>query len=105
MTGVICLYASVSFAKVITSRMLDLPLEKVDANEMVNDTLGELANMVVGYVKSHLCDGGLPCTMTIPSIVRGQQLSVEASAQIGRKVVGFTTGQHVLRAEVLLKQT
>ena len=61
--------------------MLGISESEVDAGEMVTDAIGELSNMVAGYVKSRLCDSGLPCTLTIPSVVRGQELSVEGSAQ------------------------
>lgn len=102
-SGIICLYATVGFATVITSRMLGIEEAEVDANEMVNDAFGELSNMVAGFVKSHLCDGGLPCVLTIPSIVRGQGLSVERSAQILRRVIGFHNSHHHLVVEILLK--
>jgi chemotaxis protein CheX len=103
-TGVIYLYADVSFAVVIASRMLGIPEAEVDGEDMVNDAIGELSNMVVGYVKSHLQDGGLPCTLTIPSIVRGQHLSVEGSAQVSKRVIGFREGTRQLLAEILLKE-
>lgn len=103
-TGIIYLYAGLGFAKVITSRMLGIELSEVDPGDMVNDAIGELSNMVVGYVKSRLCDSGLPCTLTIPSVVRGQQLSVEGSCRIARIVIGFRNGEHQLVAEVLAKE-
>ncbi len=83
-TGIIYLYAGMGFARVITGRMLGISESEVDPGEMVTDAIGELSNMVAGYVKSRLCDSGLPCTLTIPSVVRGQQLSVEGSAQVIR---------------------
>ena len=106
-SGVICIYAGVNFAKSVTSRMLGIGIHEVDEDEMVNDAIGELSNMVAGSVKSRLCDRGWPCVLTIPSIVRGQRLSVERSADIIRKVIGFKVSdnetQHVM-AELLLKQ-
>jgi len=103
--GVIYLYAGVSFARVITSRMLGISEAEVDSDDMVNDAVGELSNMVVGYVKSRLCDAGWPCTLTIPSIVRGQQLTVESLAQVTRRVVGFRSGTHQFFAEMLIKES
>jgi chemotaxis protein CheX len=72
---------------------------------MVNDAIGELSNMVAGYVKSRLCDAGLPCVLTIPSVVRGQGLRVEGSSHIPRRAFGFRTGVHQLVAEVLVKES
>ena len=102
-TGIIYLYAGMGFARVITSRLLGFPESEVDPGEMVTDAIGELSNMVVGYVKSRLCDRGLSCTLTIPSVVRGQQLSVQGSAEVTRRVIGFRNCKHHLVAEVLLK--
>jgi chemotaxis protein CheX len=103
-TGIIYLYAGVGFAKVITSRMLGIETAEVDPGDMVNDAIGELSNMVVGYVKSRLCDTGLHCTLTIPSVVRGRQMRVEGSCQVARTVLGFRNGGHYLIAEILVKQ-
>ena len=104
-TGIIYLYAGIGFARVITSRLLGISEREVDTVEMVNDAIGELSNMVVGYVKSRLCNSGLPCTLTIPSVVRGQQLSVEGSALLTRRIIGFRNCTHHLLAEVLLKDS
>jgi chemotaxis protein CheX len=103
-TGVIYLYAGACFAKVITGRMLGISEAEVDSDDMVNDAIGELSNMVAGFVKSRLCDHGWPCTLTIPSIVRGQQLTVEGSALITRRVIAFRDGESHLVAELLLKE-
>lgn len=102
-TGVVYLYSDTLFAKVITSRMLGLEMAEVDQDDMVNDAFGEVCNMVVGQVKSRLCDAGLPCTLTIPSIVRGRGLSIEKSSQVERKIIGFRNCEHRLLAEVLVK--
>jgi chemotaxis protein CheX len=102
-TGAVYLYSRVSFARLLTSRMLGIPESEVDSVEMINDALGELSNMVVGSVKSHLCDRGLACTLTIPSIVRGQKLSVEKPAQVTTRVVAFAYGSHHFLAEIFVK--
>ncbi len=104
-TGVVYLYVDVGFATMIACRMLGITEADVDGEEMVNDAMGELSNMVVGYVKSHLQDGGLSCTLTIPSIVRGQQLSVEGAGNITKRVIGFRGGDRHMLAEILLKES
>jgi chemotaxis protein CheX len=104
-TGIIYIYASLGFARVITGKLLGLEEPEVDPGEMVTDAMGELSNMVVGYVKSRLCNSGLPCTLTIPSVVRGQGLTVEGSGSVTRRVIGFRNCKYHLLAEVLLKET
>jgi chemotaxis protein CheX len=102
-TGVIYMYAGVDFASIMTQKMLGLAESEVE-DEMINDAVGELSNMVVGYVKSRLCDRGWPCTLTIPSIVRGRQLAVESPANVARKVIGFRSDDRHLVVELLLKE-
>lgn len=104
-TGIICLYAGLGFARVITGKLLGIPDNEVDSGEMVSDAMGELSNMVVGYVKSRLCNSGLPCVLTIPSVVRGQELSMEGAGDLTRRVIGFRDCQYHLLAEVMLKDS
>lgn len=101
--GVICLNASIDFARMIASRMLGITEAEVDDGDMINDVFGELGNVVVGSVKSRLCDRGWPCTLTIPSIVRGNQLSVESVADAASSIIGFRTGEQRLIVEMLIK--
>lgn len=104
-TGIIYLYIGVGFARVIASRMLGISETDVDTGEGVTDAIGELSNMVVGQVKSHLCNSGLLCTLTIPSVVRGQHLTVEGSSHCMRSTISFRNCTHQLLAEVMLKET
>ena len=103
-TGVIYLNAGIDFARVITGRMLGIPEPEVESGEMFSDAFGELSNMVVGRVKSRLCDSCMQCTLTIPSIVRGRQLSVDGSPQTIRRAIRFRNCEYHLLAELLLKQ-
>ena len=102
--GVLYLYAGVSFIRSVTSQMLGIPEHEVDSDEMVNDAFGELTNMVAGFVKTRLANSnGGPCALTIPSIVRGKRLTVEGSADVTRKIMGFRNGTHHFMTELLLK--
>jgi chemotaxis protein CheX len=74
--GVVYVYLRAPFARKLTGQMLGIPDEEVDENEMVGDAIGELSNMIVGSTKSRLCDSGASCKLTIPSIVRGQNLNI-----------------------------
>lgn len=103
MSGVIFLYSSGSFARSMTSNLLGLPLQDVQGEEMVNDAMGELANMVVGHIKSRLCDRGVKCVLTIPSIIRGSHLSIEPVSSTERKVYSFHCDGHTLLVDALIK--
>jgi CheY-specific phosphatase CheX len=44
----------------------------------VLDVVAELTNMITGNLKSTLCDMGYNCTLSIPSVMRGDEVSVSA---------------------------
>lgn len=104
-TGVVYLYASDRFARQMTCRLLGLEDSEIDGDEMVNDAMGELANMVVGHIKSRLVDRGLACVLTIPSIIRGSSFSIEPVSSAERRVYFFDCDQSRLGVEVMLKHS
>ena len=104
MTGVIFLYTTNHFARRVTGGLLGLQDREIDGDEIVNDAMGELANMVVGNIKSRLCDRGLPCVLTIPSIVRGDHFTIESVTSSERRLLSFQCEDHQLLVEVLMKQ-
>jgi chemotaxis protein CheX len=103
LTGVVYLYSSGTFAKGLACRMLGMEPGEISGNEMVNDVMGELTNMVVGHLKSRLSDRGMPCVLTIPSIVRGNQFSIEPVSSSERRVFAFRCEVNQLIVEVLIK--
>jgi CheY-specific phosphatase CheX len=44
----------------------------------VLDVVAELTNMITGNLKSALCDMGYNCTLSIPSVMQGDEVSVSA---------------------------
>ena len=46
----------------------------------VNDVVAELTNMFTGNLKSILCDRGYNCALSIPSVVRGEEISISAKS-------------------------
>ncbi|MBE7498750.1 MAG: chemotaxis protein CheX [Verrucomicrobiales bacterium] len=105
LTGVVYLYTTIPFAHRITRHLLRLPDPEPATEEMVNDVLGELANMVVGHFKSRLTDRGIPCVMTIPSIVRGSHFGIEPVSQTAVDRLGFHHASHYLVVEALLRDS
>lgn len=103
-TGVVFIYSNEPFARLITSRMLGMDPKDIVADDMINDSMGELGNIVVGYIKSRLCDRGMKCVLTIPSIVRGSQLSIEHVTSATRFAMPFRCDEkYQMAIEVLLK--
>lgn len=103
LTGVVYIYASVPFASRLTEKLLGLNPGEIDGDEMVNDAMGELANMVVGHLKSRLSDRGHSCVMTIPSIVRGTNFNIEPVSTTIRRVCSFRSLEHQLVVEIMLR--
>lgn len=101
--GVVYLHLTNAFARTLAGRMLGMAEAELEGDEMVNDVIGELTNMIVGAVKSRLCDEGAPCVLTIPSIVRGQAFGIEATGASARRSLGFQCGQDPLLVELLMK--
>lgn len=80
--GVIFLYLEEELSIKLTALMLGMLYDEVKAggHETINDALGELTNMIVGTFKNKLCDMGYNCRLTIPSLLRGNDFSIESPA-------------------------
>ncbi len=105
LSGVVCIYTTKTHAKSITGLLLGLAPDEEHSDEMVNDAMGEIANMVGGHFKSRLADRGHLCRLSIPSIIRGSNFTIESVSDTMRQVVGFQSdGQH-MTVEVILKPT
>lgn len=94
-------------AKAITGLFLGMEPEEVEeeGHETVNDALGELTNMTVGDFKNKLCDVGYNCMLTLPSILRGNNLSIESNIDDGirRYIHEFQMDGHSILVDLILK--
>jgi chemotaxis protein CheX len=104
-SGLIYLYLEDTFANEIASHMLGMTLAEIDeaGHEVVNDAVGELTNMTVGTFKNQLADKGFPCKLTIPSILRGSNFSIEPVSSATRRIYRFHVGEHSIVADLLMK--
>ena len=75
--GSVSIQVNEAFARSITAAMLGMDEDEIDGDEDVHDVIGELSNMVGGDLKSRLCDEGLDCDLSIPSITRGSDFRTE----------------------------
>jgi chemotaxis protein CheX len=103
LSGVVYVFTTVSFARRITATFLGLQESEVEGDEMINDAMGEMANMLVGHMKSRITDRGMPCVLTIPSVVRGSHFSVEAISSTEGHIYSFVSGPHRIFVQFLLK--
>lgn len=104
--GLIYLHLDLAFARMCTRLLLGMNEVELDeaGDEVINDAIGELTNMTVGSFKNGLCDAGHPCKLTIPSILRGTNFSIEPISSVVRHSFYFSCGEHRLVAEILIKQ-
>jgi CheY-specific phosphatase CheX len=72
--GVVYTAFSPSLGQLVADKILGGSASEQD----VNDVIAELTNMFTGNLKSKLCDLGFNCTLTIPSVVRGDKISISA---------------------------
>ena len=103
-SGIVYIYTTSRFARAMTSKMVGLSEDEVEGDEMINDAMGEMANMVVGVMKSKLADQGLQVSLTIPSIVRGNHFTFEQSGSAHRRVLIFKCDNHRLLVEIMAKE-
>ena len=103
--GLIYLYFDHGFARLCTCHLLGFTEAELDeaGDEVINDAIGELTNMSVGSFKNALCDAGFGCKLTIPSIIRGSNFSVEPVTTAQRFVYRFECSGHRVVTDILVK--
>jgi len=101
--GSINLQLSHTFARIITSKMIDIPLEEVKEEEEVKDVIGELCNIVAGNLKSGFCDSGLKCEISPPSITVGDDFKIETLNMARYEQFAFKFYEHDIFVQVCVK--
>ena len=104
--GLVYLHFDLAYARNCTKQLLGMSEAELDeaGDEVINDAIGELTNMTVGGFKNGLCDAGHPCKLTIPSILRGTNFSIEPISSAIRHVYHFDCEEHQVVADILMKQ-
>ena len=105
--GLIYLYLDEPFARHSTCHLLGMTEAELEeaGDEVINDAIGEITNMTVGSFKNGLCDAGYPCKLTIPSILRGSNFSIEPISSTTRYIYNYESAGHKVSADILLKTT
>ena len=101
-SGVISIHCPVSLAMKITSNMLGMECDEV--NDDLNDAIGEIANMLGGSVKQVLSKGGLDVKLSIPTVISGEDYTVNSLSDSDCVVIPFLVeGQKFLVGLTLKK--
>jgi chemotaxis protein CheX len=101
--GTVYIYVHADLARTLACRMLGMTEAEIEGDEMVNDVIGEMTNMVVGAIKSRLCDAGSACKLTIPTIVRGSGINAQPTGSSERRLIGFAAEGKTILVEVIMK--
>ncbi|MSN25425.1 MAG: chemotaxis protein CheX [Geobacter sp.] len=101
-SGVISIHCPVELALKITSNMLGVECDEV--NEDLNDAIGEIANMLGGSVKQVLSKGGLDVKLSIPTVISGEDYTVNSLSDSDCVVIPFVVEGHNLLVGLTLKK-
>jgi chemotaxis protein CheX len=101
--GNINLFVSRAFGREMAAAMLGMTVDEIGSSEEVNDVIGEVCNMVGGEMKSRLCDAGLNCSLSIPSVTYGNDFKIESKGWGQHEQLGFRNRQHSGLLEIYVK--
>lgn len=98
-TAVICLRVTETFAGRLTEAMLGLGPDTTPSASDVNDVIGELTNISAGKLKSCFRVPGQPCSLSLPTIVRGRSIDMESMSGTERHSFTFHRGEEPVVVE------
>jgi chemotaxis protein CheX len=101
-SGVISIHCPVTLALKITSSMLGMECDEV--NDDLNDAIGEIANMLGGGVKQVLSKGGLDVKLSIPTVISGEEYTVNSLSDIDCVVIPFIVDDEKFLVGLTLKK-
>jgi chemotaxis protein CheX len=87
MNGIVNTHFDDNIALELSVKMLGMTEAEVIANNVLTDSTGELANMIVGVFKNTLGGVGVVCKLTLPSIVRGTDFHVDHGLKSGQRYI------------------
>lgn len=101
--GNVNILVSSDFAHLMTAEMLGMETDEIESEEEVFDVIGELCNMVGGDLKSRLCDSGFTCDLSIPSVTKGNNLTIESRGWDRCECFGFKCRENTALVQVYMK--
>ncbi len=101
--GSLNLHVDEEFACQMTAAMLGMETDEIESDEEIHDVIGELCNMICGDLKSRLCDVGLSCELSIPTITSGKEFKIEPRGWDRGEQYGFRSHNHTALVAVYIK--
>lgn len=104
--GIVYLCIPEDFAVTAAARVLSLTEEEMrtKGTHAVMDVIAEITNMTVGGFKNAICRADGTCRLTLPTIVRGDHLSVVSLKGTERHIFHFDCDGYRLIADIQIKQ-
>jgi chemotaxis protein CheX len=102
-SGNVNLHVDEAFARLMTADILGMETDEIEGDEEIHDVIGEVCNMIGGDLKSRLCDSGMTCELSIPSITSGKEFRIEPKGWDRSERFGFSNNQHIAQVEVFMK--
>lgn len=67
-----------AYSEALSKHVAEKILGGAAGEQDISDVVAELTNMITGNLKSCLCDMGFNCALSIPSVMRGEEIMVSA---------------------------
>jgi CheY-specific phosphatase CheX len=101
-SGILYFCMEAPFACRIAGKLLDMPPDEVETGGLLVDATGELTNMMAGQLKTLLCDHGITCALTVPSVIQGS-FTVRSRPDTRRITRPFLSGTDIFQVELLIR--
>jgi len=100
--GNLCISLDLKGARMIAAEMLGSEEDSVEINE-IEDVAGELSNIAGGSIKSRLCDAGMTCQLSIPSVTYGSDFKHEIVGYDRSEKLWFKSSEFIFFVEIFIK--
>lgn len=102
-SGIVRIEFATPLARRLAVRMLEMTAaEPLDA-DMLDSVVAELTNMIVGAVKSRLCDAGTTCVLTLPAVRHDALPAADTPASGVARCLTFQCGSETISVRVLIQ--
>jgi len=101
--GMVTIQVDAAYARILAGSMLDLDPAELQNPADVKDVLTEVCNMVAGNLKSGLCDAGLNCDLSVPTLISGRDYQSGIQRADRQEYFTFFQGENTVLLAVALK--
>lgn len=101
--GMVTIQVDAAYARILAGNMLGIDPTDLQNPADVKDVLTEVCNMVAGNLKSGLCDAGLYCDLSVPTLISGRDYQSGIQHADRQEYVTFFQAQNTVLLAVALK--